>query len=268
MGQKVNPNGMRVGVIREWDSKWFASKKEFSQLVLEDHQIRKTVKKDLFEAGISDVEIERTLGRVKVTIHTGKPGMVIGKGGSGVDALKAKLEKLTKKTVLVNVEEIRNADLDAQLVAERIASDLERRITFRRAMKQAIQRSMRMGAKGIKTAVAGRLGGADIARTEHYAEGTIPLQTLRADISYGFATARTTFGAIGVKVWIYKGEVLPGMKRAEEPKPQRRDDRRRNDRRRNDRPRRDSQSGRGRDNRGGQRSGRSNQNSGNSGRES
>lgn len=267
MGQKVNPNGMRVGVIREWDSKWFAGKKEFSQLIVEDHEIREIVKKDLFESGISDIEIERTLGRVKVTIHTGKPGMVIGKGGAGVDTLKAKLEKLTKKTVLINVEEIRNPDLDAQLVAERIAADLERRITFRRAMKQAIQRSMRMGAKGIKTSVAGRLGGADIARSEHYSEGTIPLQTLRADISYGVATARTTFGAIGVKVWIYKGEVLPGMKKAEEPKPQRRDDRRRNDRRRNDRPRRDAQ-GRDGGNRGGQRGGRTNRGTGNTGRES
>lgn len=248
MGQKVNPKGLRVGVIKDWDSKWFADKKDFGNLVVEDHQIRTMIKKDLFEAGISDVEIERTLGRVRVTIHCGKPGLVIGKGGAGVDELKKKLEKKTGKTVLVNVEEIRNQDIDAQLVAERIAADLERRITFRRAMKQAIQRTMRAGAKGIKTSCAGRLGGADIARTEHYSEGTIPLQTLRADIRYGVATAKTTYGSIGVKVWIYIGEVLPGMKAAEEPKPQRRDDRRRG--RRNDRTKR----GEGRENRGPRRS--------------
>ncbi|MDY3052744.1 MAG: 30S ribosomal protein S3 [Ndongobacter sp.] len=244
MGQKVHPLGMRVGVIKDWDSKWFADKKEFGNLVIEDHRIREMVKKDLFESGVSNVEIERTMGRVRVTIHTGKPGMVIGKGGTGVEDLKKKLEKLTQKTVLVNVEEIRNQDINAQLVAEKIAADLERRITFRRAMKQAIQRTMRAGAKGIKTSCSGRLGGADIARSEHYSEGTIPLQTLRADISYGYATAKTTYGAIGVKVWIYIGEVLPGMKAAEEPKPQRRDDRRRGDRRRNDRPRRDAQGNR------------------------
>ena len=237
MGQKVHPQGMRVGVIKDWDSRWFADKKDFGRLVVEDRQIRDTIKKELFDAGITNIEIERTMGRVRVTIHTGKPGMVIGKGGAGVEELKKKLEKLTGKAVLVNVEEIRNIDVRAQLVAERIASDLERRITFRRAMKSAIQRTMRGGAKGIKTMVSGRLGGADIARSEHYSEGTIPLQTLRADISYGYATARTTYGAIGVKVWIYIGEVLPGMKAAEEPKPQRREGRRDGRRRsgRNDR---------------------------------
>ena len=254
MGQKVNPKGLRVGIIKDWDSNWFADKKDFGALLEEDHAIREMIKKDLFEAGISDIHIERTMGRVRVTIHTAKPGIVIGKGGTAVEELKKKLEKTTNKTVLVNVEEIRNQDVDAQLVAERIAADLERRITFRRAMKQAIQRTMRAGAKGIKTSCAGRLGGADIARTEHYAEGTIPLQTLRADISYGYAVARTTYGAIGVKVWIYLGEVLPGMKAAEAPKPQRRDDRRgrrKNDRRRNDRP----QGARGEGRRGARKSG-------------
>lgn len=226
MGQKVHPKGMRVGVIKDWDSNWFADKKSFGSLLAEDNSIREIVKKTLFEAGISAITIERTMGRVRVTINAAKPGVVIGKGGTAVEDLKKLLEKKTGKTVLINVEEVRNQDIDAQLTAERIAGDLERRITFRRAMKQAIQRTMRAGAKGIKTSVSGRLGGADIARTEHYSEGTIPLQTLRADIRYGEATARTQYGAIGVKVWVYLGEVLPGMKSAEEPKPQRRDDRR------------------------------------------
>lgn len=231
MGQKVNPKGLRVGVIKDWDSNWYADKKSFGTLLVEDHEIREMIKKDLFEAGVAEINIERTMGRVRVSIHTAKPGIVIGKGGQAVEDLKAKLEKKTGKTVLINVEEIRNQDVNAQLVAERIAADLERRVTFRRAMKQAIQRTMRAGAKGIKTSVAGRLGGADIARTEHYSEGTIPLQTLRADISYGVATAHTQYGSLGVKVWIYIGEVLPGMKSAEEPKPQRSERKgRRNDR--------------------------------------
>lgn len=226
MGQKVHPKGMRVGVIKDWDSNWFANSAQFPKLIKEDHDIRTLVKKELFEAGISDIKIERTMGRVRVTINTAKPGVVIGKGGTAVEELKKRLEKITGKTVLTNVEEIRIPDLDAQLQAEKIAADLENRVTFRRAMKQAIQRTMRAGAKGIKTSASGRLGGADIARAEHYSEGTIPLQTLRADIRYGQAVARTTAGAVGIKVWIYIGEVLPGMKEAEMPKPQRREPRR------------------------------------------
>ena len=226
MGQKVHPKGMRVGVIKDWDSNWFANSAQFPKLIKEDHDIRTLVKKELFEAGISDIKIERRMGRVRVTINTAKPGVVIGKGGTAVEELKKRLEKITGKTVLINVEEIRIPDLDAQLQAEKIAADLENRVTFRRAMKQAIQRTMRAGAKGIKTSASGRLGGADIARAEHYSEGTIPLQTLRADIRYGQAVARTTAGAVGIKVWIYIGEVLPGMKEAEMPKPQRREPRR------------------------------------------
>lgn len=226
MGQKVHPKGMRVGVIKDWDSNWFANSAQFPKLIKEDHDIRTLVKKELIEAGISDIKIERTMGRVRVTINTAKPGVVIGKGGTAVEELKKRLEKITGKTVLINVEEIRIPDLDAQLQAEKIAADLENRVTFRRAMKQAIQRTMRAGAKGIKTSASGRLGGADIARAEHYSEGTIPLQTLRADIRYGQAVARTTAGAVGIKVWIYIGEVLPGMKEAEMPKPQRREPRR------------------------------------------
>lgn len=216
MGQKVNPHGMRVGIIKDWNSKWFADKKEFSKLLAEDKEIRNYIKKSQYDAGVSEIDIERTLNRIKVTIHTAKPGMIIGKGGTGVEALKNKLEKITEKQVIVNVEEVKNTVMDAQLQAERIASDLERRITFRRAMKQAIQNTMKAGAKGIKTQVSGRLGGADMARTEGYSEGNIPLQTLRADIDYGFAEADTTYGKLGVKVWIYKGEVLPGQKSVEE----------------------------------------------------
>lgn len=212
MGQKVNPHGLRVGIIKDWDSKWYADSRQFGDLLVEDNKIREFVKKQLFTSGISKIEIERAANRVKVTVNTAKPGMVIGKGGSGVEELRKSLEKLTKKNVTVNVEEIKVPELDAQLVAENIASQLERRVSFRRAMKQAIQRTMRSGAKGIKTAVAGRLGGADMARTEGYSEGTIPLQTLRADISYGFTEANTTYGKLGVKVWIYKGEVLPTAK--------------------------------------------------------
>ncbi|MDO5649926.1 MAG: 30S ribosomal protein S3 [Gallicola sp.] len=234
MGQKVNPHGLRVGVIKDWNSKWFADKKDFSDLLVEDHKIRELVKKEQELAGISKIDIERAANKIKVTVYTSKPGMVIGRQGSGVEALKTKVEKLTGKKVIVNVEEIRNPDLNAQLVAESIASQLERRISFRRAMKQSIQRSMRAGAKGIKTAVSGRVGGADMARTEGYSEGTIPLQTLRADIEYGFAEADTTYGKLGVKVWLYKGEVLPGMKEAQMPEQKRdRRDNRRRDRRRN-----------------------------------
>lgn len=212
MGQKVNPHGLRVGIIKDWDSKWYADKKDFGDLLVEDNEIRIYIKKKLFTAGLSKIEIERAANKVKVTILTAKPGMVIGRGGAGVEDLRNELEKLTGKSVVINVEEIRNQDMDAQLVAESIAESLERRVSFRRAMKQAIQRTMRAGAKGIKTSVSGRLGGADMARTEGYAEGTIPLQTLRADIDYGFAEADTTYGKIGVKVWIYKGEVLPTNK--------------------------------------------------------
>lgn len=209
MGQKVNPHGLRVGVIKDWDAKWYANKKDFADNLVEDYSIRKYVKSKLYKSGVSKIEIEREAKKVRLNIHTAKPGMVIGKGGTGIELLKKDVQKLVKdKTVLLNVVEVRNADTNAQLVAENIAAQLERRISFRRAMKQSIQRSMKSGIKGIKTACAGRLGGAEIARTEHYNEGTIPLQTLRADIDYGFAEADTTYGKIGVKVWIYKGEVL------------------------------------------------------------
>ncbi|MGI6486257.1 MAG: 30S ribosomal protein S3 [Tepidanaerobacteraceae bacterium] len=217
MGQKVHPHGLRVGVIKDWDSRWYSSKEYASQL-LEDYKIRKHIKNKLYTSGISKVEIERAANRVRITINTAKPGMVIGKSGSGVEETKAELEKMTGKQVSINVVEVKNPDTDAQLVAENIASQLERRISFRRAMKQSISRAMKSGAKGIKTMVSGRLGGAEIARSEMYHEGTIPLQTLRADIDYGFAEAHTTYGRIGVKVWIYKGEILPvkNTKKAEE----------------------------------------------------
>ena len=219
MGQKVNPKGYRVGVIKEWDSKWFADKKDFSDLLVEDVKIREFIKKQAYEAGIADIEIERAVNNLKITIYTGKPGMVIGRGGQGVEELKNKLEKIAPgKRIIINVEEIKYQDLSAQLVAENIAAQLENRIAFRRAMKQSIQRTMRAGAKGIKTMVSGRVGGADMARSEGYSEGTIPLQTLRANIDYGFAEADTEYGKIGCKVWIYKGEVLPGEKAEREPK--------------------------------------------------
>ena len=214
MGQKVNPHGLRVGVIKDWDSRWFTSKKEFGDTLVEDYKIRKTLKKQLFGAGVPKIEIERTLDaqsndyKLKVSIWCAKPGMVIGKGGSEIVKLQDQLSKMVGKPVNVNIVEVKNMDTNAQLVAENIAGQLERRIGFRRAMKQCMGRAMQRGAKGIKTQVAGRLGGADIARTETYHEGTIPLQTLRADIDYGFAEAATTYGRIGVKVWIYKGEVL------------------------------------------------------------
>ena len=236
MGQKVNPKGFRVGVIKDWDSKWFADKKDFSDLLVEDYNIRKIVKKEVYDAGIADIEIERAVNNLKVTVFAGKPGMVIGKGGSGVEELKKKLEKVAPgKRIIINVEEIKYQDLSAQLVAENIASQLENRVAFRRAMKQSIQRTMRAGAKGIKTMVSGRLGGADMARSEGYSEGTIPLQTLRANIDYGFAEADTEYGKIGCKVWIYKGEVLPGEKAQREPKMKqpRNNRRRRNNRRPN-----------------------------------
>lgn len=213
MGQKVNPHGLRVGIIKDWDTRWFAGKKDFADYLIEDVKLRDMLKKKLFHAGISRIEIERAANRVRVNIFTAKPGILIGKGGTGIDSIKNDIEKFTKKSSIVNVVEVKNPDLEAQLVAENIAAQLERRISFRRAMKQAIQRTMRAGAKGIKTMVSGRLGGADIARSEGYHEGTIPLQTLRADIDYGFAEASTTYGKIGVKVWIYKGEVLPQAKK-------------------------------------------------------
>ena len=212
MGQKVNPHGLRVGIIKDWDSRWFADKKEFGDLLVEDHNIRKLVKKEVALSGVPKVEIERSANRVKVTVFTAKPGMVIGKSGAGVEELRVKIEKLTGKKVIVNVEEVKRPDLSAQLVAENIAGQLERRIGFRRAMKQAVGRTMRLGAKGIKIMVSGRLGGAEIARSESYREGSIPLHTLRADIDYGTAEAHTTYGCIGIKVWIYKGEVLPEAK--------------------------------------------------------
>ena len=214
MGQKVHPNGMRVGVIRDWNSKWYADSKNFSDYLVEDHKIREYVKKKLFISGISKIEIERTAKFVKVNVYTAKPGLVIGKGGNYSEALKAELEKMIKKEVNLNIIEVKNIDIDAQLVAENIANQLEKRISFRRAMKQCMQKALKAGALGIKTAVSGRLGGADMARTAFYKEGTIPLQTLRADIDYGFYEADTTYGKIGVKVWIYKGEILPAKKEA------------------------------------------------------
>lgn len=212
MGQKVNPVGLRIGIIRDWESKWYADK-DFGALLLEDVKIRDYLKKKLKDAAVSRIEIERAANRVNVTIHTAKPGMVIGKGGSEVEVIRGQLTKRTGKKVHINIQEVKNPELDATLVAESIAQQLERRISFRRAMKQALQRSTRAGAKGIKTVVSGRLGGAEIARTEGYSEGTVPLHTLRADIDYGTAEAHTTYGRIGVKVWIYRGEVLPVAKK-------------------------------------------------------
>ncbi|MBQ7920516.1 MAG: 30S ribosomal protein S3 [Lachnospiraceae bacterium] len=214
MGQKVNPHGLRVGVIKDWDSKWYADA-EFSEYLAEDYNIRKFLKKKLYSAGVSKIEIERASDRVKVIIYTAKPGVVIGKGGAEIEVTKKELSKLTDKKVLVDIKEIKRPDKDAQLVAENIALQLENRVTFRRAMKSCMSRTMKSGALGIKTACSGRLGGADMARTEFYSEGTIPLQTLRADIDYGFAEANTTYGKVGVKVWIYKGEVLPTKNKAE-----------------------------------------------------
>ena len=211
MGQKVNPTGFRIGVIKDWESRWF-SDKNYVELLHEDIKLRKFVKKKLFVAGVPKVEIERAANRVKVSVHTAKPGIVIGRGGAEVDNLRKTLEKMTGKQVNVNIVEIKKPELDAQLVAESVAAQLEKRTSFRRAMKQAVGRTMRLGAKGIKIMCAGRLGGAEIARTEWYNEGSVRLHTLRADIDYGFAEANTTYGKIGVKVWIYKGEVLPARK--------------------------------------------------------
>ena len=210
MGQKVNPHGLRVGIIKNWDSRWFVADKDFGDTLVSDHNLRKYLKKTLYAAGVSKIEIERDASRVKVNIHCAKPGIVIGKGGTEIEKLHLTCEKMLEKPTSLNIVEVKNPDADAQLVAENIAQQLEKRIAFRRAMKQAIGRAMRLGAKGIKTQVSGRLGGAEIARTEQYHEGTIPLQTLRADIDYGFAEANTTYGRIGVKVWIYRGEVLAG----------------------------------------------------------
>ena len=208
MGQKVNPHGLRVGVIKDWDSKWYAEG-EFSDYLVEDYEIRKYLKKKLYSAGVSKIEVERTSDRERVIIHTAKPGVIIGKGGAEIEITKQELAKITDKKVMVDIKEIKRPDKDAQLVAENIAQQLENRVSFRRAMKSCMGRTMKAGALGIKAACAGRLGGADIARTEFYSEGTIPLQTLRADIDYGFAEADTTYGKVGVKVWIYKGEILP-----------------------------------------------------------
>ncbi len=247
MGQKVNPHGLRVGVIKDWDSRWYASNEKVGDLLVEDQLIRNYLKNSLYAAGIPKVEIERDSARVRVFLHCARPGMVIGKGGTEIEVLRKKIEDLIKKPVALNIIEIRNPDLNAQLVAENVAAQIEKRVSYRRAMKQAIGRAMRMGARGIKISASGRLGGAEIARFEHYHEGTIPLQTIRADIDYGFAEAKST-GRIGIKVWIYKGEVLQTTGRKlsrslEAPRPPRRD--------RRDGDRRDNRRGDRRDNRGG-----------------
>ncbi len=214
MGQKVNPHGARVGVIFDWSTRWYSGKKDFANNLVEDYNLRKMLKEKYYSTGISHIDIERSANRITINIFTAKPGMIIGRGGSGIEALKKDIDKMLGRPAQLNVMEIKNPDTDAQLVAENIAQQLEKRISFRRAMKQAMQRTMRGGAKGIKTQVGGRLGGADIARSEHYHEGSIPLQTLRANIDYGFAEAHTTYGRIGVKVWIYKGQILPKAKQA------------------------------------------------------
>ena len=237
MGQKVNPHGLRVGVIKDWDSRWYARNDTVGDLIVEDYNIRKDLKTRLYAAGIAKIEIERSNARVKINLHCSRPGVVIGKGGQEIEKLRLELEQKLGKSVALNIVEVRSPDLNAQLVAENIAAQLEKRISFRRAMKQAMQRATRLGAKGIKCSCGGRLGGAEIARSESYHEGTIPLQTLRADIEYGFAEANTTYGKIGCKVWIYKGEVLNSTLRQTAPEAPRRDRRndRRNDRRRDDR---------------------------------
>ncbi len=208
MGQKVNPHGLRVGVIKNWDSRWFVSDKDFGDTLVEDYNLRKTLKKQLNAAGVPKIEIERDAAKVRIHIHCAKPGMVIGRGGAEIEKLRLQCEKILGKPVAINIVEVKNPDINAQLIAEKVAGDLERRISYRRAMKQSIGRAMRFNSKGIKIMCSGRLGGAEIARSEQYHEGTIPLQTLRADIDYGFAEANTTYGIIGVKVWLYKGEVL------------------------------------------------------------
>ena len=218
MGQKVNPHGLRVGVIKDWDSRWFAKDKDFGDTLVEDYNLRKMLKKQLYAAGVPKIEIERDASKVRIHIHCAKPGLVIGKGGAEIDKLRVQCEAFLKKPVAINIVEVKSPDLNAQLVAENIAQQLEKRTSFRRAMKQAIGRAMKFGAKGIKTQVAGRLGGAEIARTEQYHEGTIPLQTIRADIDYGFAEAATTYGRIGVKVWLYRGEVLHDNRKPRTPR--------------------------------------------------
>ncbi|MGI6498612.1 MAG: 30S ribosomal protein S3 [Oscillospiraceae bacterium] len=239
MGQKVHPHGLRVGVIKDWDSRWYASNEKVGDLIVEDYKLRKFLKKTLYSAGIPKIEIERSNDRVRIYLHCARPGVVIGKGGVEIERLRKRVEAMIGKPVALNIVEVKSPDMNAQLVAENIAAQLEKRISFRRAMKNAMGRAMRMGVRGIKTNVSGRLGGAEIARTEHYREGTIPLQTIRADIDYGFAEAATTFGRIGVKVWIYKGEVLSQTLRTtprtmDTTRPPR-SDRQRNDRRGGDR---------------------------------
>lgn len=240
MGQKVNPHGLRVGVIKDWDSRWFANKATFGDTLVEDYNVRNYIKKNLYAAGVPRVEIERFAeDKVRIHIHCAKPGIVIGRGGTEIEKLRQKLEKMMGKQVAVNIVEVKNPDINSQLVAEKIALDLENRISFRRTMKQAIGRAMRLGAKGIKIMVSGRLGGAEIARSETYHEGTIPLQTIRADIDYGTAEAHTTYGRLGIKVWIYKGEVLKGEVSKTEDSRNRggRDNRRRNNQRRDNKVR-------------------------------
>ena len=215
MGQKMDPHGLRVGIIKDWDSKWYASKKDFADNLVEDYEVRKFLKKAFAMAGVSKVEIERTAKMIRANVYTGKPGIALGKSGETVNKVRADLTKKFKKDINVNIVEVKNPDVDSQLVAENVATQIEKRISYRKAMKQCMAKAMKAGAKGIKTACSGRLAGAEIARSEFYREGTIPLQTLRADIDYGFAEANTTYGKIGVKVWIYKGEVLPGKKEAE-----------------------------------------------------
>jgi small subunit ribosomal protein S3 len=229
MGQKVNPHGFRVGVIKDWDSRWYANKADFGDTLVEDYNIRNYIKKNLYAAGVPRIEIERFANKVRIHIHCAKPGIVIGRGGAEIEKLRLQLEKMMGKQVSINIVEVKQPDLSAQLVAEKIALDLENRIPFRRAMKQSIGRAMRLGAKGIKTRVSGRLGGAEIARAESYNEGTIPLQTIRADIDYGTAEAHTTYGRLGVKVWIYRGEVLKGEVSSEKSNNNEKPRRRRND---------------------------------------
>ena len=240
MGQKVNPHGLRVGVIKDWDSRWYANKSDFGNALVEDYNVRNYIKKSLYAAGVPRIEIERFADKVRIHIHCAKPGIVIGRGGAEIEKLRAQLEKMMNKQVFINIIEVKQPDMDSQLVAEKIALDLENRVSFRRAMKQSIGRTMRLGAKGIKVKVSGRLAGAEIARSESYHEGTIPLQTIRADIDYGFAEADTTYGKLGVKVWIYKGEVLKGD--AAKAAAQREKFERKNDTRNNDRRRRDDKS--------------------------
>ncbi len=240
MGQKVNPHGLRVGVIKDWDSRWFANKSTFGDTLVEDYNVRNYIKKNLYAAGVPKIEIERFAeDKVRIHIHCAKPGIVIGRGGTEIEKLRQKLEKMMNKQVAVNIVEVKNPDINSKLVAEKIAFDLENRVSFRRTMKQAIGRAMRLGARGIKVMVSGRLGGAEIARSETYHEGTIPLQTIRADIDYGVAEAATTYGRLGIKVWIYKGEVLKGdAAKAEESKNKSgRDNRRRNNQRRDNKVR-------------------------------